>query len=626
MSNIDPGSSNKPVDSRAGDSDRVAYLDQALWRRFNEAATADTFAASWLTLQVSMLGNVTHGVVVLGPAERGPFVPAAVWPEGDQMPATLSRAAESAIAERRGIVHRSSQDERPDQLAFPLLVDDCLYGVVALEFSGVDESRLQTVMRQLQWGCGWLEAYLRRAEQGGSAGSRERLSRLLELTATALDKQRFREAAMALVTELAIQTGCDRVGLGLRRGRHTRVYAVSHTAQFGEQTNLVRAITGAMEEALDQLETVVYPQDEEGRLVTRAHARLVETGGANAVCTVVMSNGDMPLGALTFEYTEGSKSFDAETIELLEHAATLLGPVLEIKRRDDRWLITKAADSLRNLIMKLVGPRHYAFKLITLLLVGIFYFLATTQGDYRVSAEAVLEGAVQRVMVAPINGYISDTQARAGDIVERDQVLFSIDDRDLRLEYLKWSSQKEQIDRRYRDALAAKNRSEVNIFKAQLDQAEAQLDLLDEQIARTQVAAPFDGIVVSGDLSQRLGSPVTRGEVLLSIAPLDAYRVVLHVDERRISDLETGQVGQLILKALPQDQFPFVIDKITPVSEAFDGRNRFRVEAKLTEGMELLRPGMEGSGKILVDRRSLQWIWTHEIVEWFKLWFWYWRP
>ena len=299
---------------------------------------------------------------------------------------------------------------------------------------------------------------------------------------------------------------------------------------------------------------------------------------------------------------------------------------MEMKRRDDRWILTKCVESLRDLLVRLFGPRHYATKLGGLLLAALFVFLSMAEGDYRVSAQAVLEGSVQRVVVAPINGYISEAMVRAGDIVERDQSLFNIDDRDLRLEYLKWSSQKEQVDRRYRDALAARNRSEVNIFKAQLDQAEAQLELLEEQIARTQVAAPFDGIIVSGDLSQRLGSPVSRGEELLKIAPLDAYRVVLQVDEHQIADIEDGQVGQLILKSLPREQFPFVVEKITPVSEAVEGQNRFRVEARLTEGMELLRPGMEGSGKIFVDRRSLHWIWTHEIVEWFKLWFWYWRP
>lgn len=629
MSSIDPDGSETLPASATLDSASVAYLDQALWHRFTEAATAGSFASAWLTLQISMLDNVSHGVVVLGQADRGPFVPAAVWPEGDDMPASLSRAAESAIAERRGIVHRASQGDqsatRPSQLAYPLLVDDRLFGVVALEFSESDGAGLQAVMRRLQWGCGWLEAYLRRSQQDDTGLTRDKLSRLLELTAIALEHDRFRAAAMAIVTELAIQFGCDRVGIGFRRGRHTKIYALSHTAQFGEQTNLARAITAAMDESLDQLDTIVYPVAEDDRLVTRAHTNLAEVSGANAICTVVISSGDRVLGALNFERSD-KQPFDYDTVVLLEHTAALLGPVLEMKRRDDRLLLTKVAESLRNLVLKFVGPRHYATKLVGLLIAGLFVFLSMAEGDYRVTAEAALEGAVQRVVVAPINGYINVAEARAGDEVEQGQVLFSIDDRDLRLEYLKWSSQKEQIERRYRDALAVRNRSEVNIFKAQLDQAEAQLDLLREQIARTQVTAPFDGIVVSGDLSQRLGSPVNRGDVLLSIAPLDAYRVVLHVDERQIADLKAGQKGQLVLAALPQDEFQFVIQKITPVSEAAEGRNRFRVEAELNEGLDLLRPGMQGSGKIMVDRRSLRWIWTHEMVEWFKLWLWYWWP
>jgi hypothetical protein len=106
-----------------------------LWHRFTEASSAAEFANAWLTLQISMLDKVSRGIVVLGPAERGPFVPAAGWPEGDDMPVTLSRAAESAMAERRGIVNRSSQGESPSQLAYPLLVDNLLFGVVALEFS-----------------------------------------------------------------------------------------------------------------------------------------------------------------------------------------------------------------------------------------------------------------------------------------------------------------------------------------------------------------------------------------------------------------------------------------------------------------------------------------------------------
>ena len=59
------------------------------------------------------------------------------------------------------------------------------------------------------------------------------------------------------------------------------------------------------------------------------------------------------------------------------------------------------------------------------------------------------------------------------------------------------------------------------------------------------MTAPFDGIIVSGDLSQSLGSPVERGQVLFEVAPLDGYRIVLRVDERDIPYVALGQRGEL---------------------------------------------------------------------------------
>jgi hypothetical protein len=68
------------------------------------------------------------------------------------------------------------------------------------------------------------------------------------------------------------------------------------------------------------------------------------------------------------------------------------------------------------------------------------------------------------------------------------------------------------------------------------------------------------------------------------------------------------------------------VQKITPVSEAKEGRNYFRVEAQFDRPHDRLRPGMEGAGKIEIDRRLWIWIWTHQIVDWIRLTVWSWLP
>ena len=182
------------------------------------------------------------------------------------------------------------------------------------------------------------------------------------------------------------------------------------------------------------------------------------------------------------------------------------------------------------------------------------------------------------------------------------------------------------MEKKYRDAFVQQDKASVGIYQAQREQAEVQLALVEEQLARTQAEAPFDGVIVSGDLTQRLGAPVKQGETLLQIAPLDNYRIMLDVDERRIADIRIGQQGQLVLSALPNEQFVFKVEKITPVATAGEGINTFRVEARLEQPSDKLRPGMQGTGKINIDRRNLLQIWTRGLVLWWRAWLWKWWP
>ena len=216
----------------------------------------------------------------------------------------------------------------------------------------------------------------------------------------------------------------------------------------------------------------------------------------------------------------------------------------------------------------------------------------------------------------------STAPVRAGDVVKAGQVLAKLEDRDLKLEQLKRLSEREQLIKEYRKALAEREAPKAEILTAQLKQVQAQLDLATDKLSRTQAVAPFSGIVVTGDLSQQLGAPVEEGKVLFEVAPLDAYRIVLQVDERGIGYVAVGQHGQLLLSSLPHDVLSFTVEKITPVSTPRDGRNFFRVEGRLASTPPQLRPAMEGIGKIEVDRRGLLWIWSHEATEWLRLKLW----
>jgi HlyD family secretion protein len=610
--------------------------DEVLWREFATAATPEAFYRVWLAIQCRMVPGVGSGVVVAAAPSTSRFVPAAFWPDGHRTAAHLAEAIERALAERRGVVLRRDGDpatqgkERYD-VAYPIQTDDGkVSSVVALGIAPRPEPELKMVLRQLQWGAGWLEVLLHRMrvsrlEPGSVEASRQRLQVVLDLVAGALGHERFYGAATSFVTTLANRLGCDRVSLGFLKGGRMRVRAVSHSADFGKQTNLVRAIGAAMDEALDQGATVTYPLRAGVARITRAHAALARQHAAGAICTVLLAEGRRFVGGLTLERPV-DRPFDPATVEFCEALAAVAGPVLEVQRRDDRWLVTKAAEAGWRQLGHLIGPRHMVLKLSVIGLAALVAVLAFARGDYRVSARSVMEARSRLASVAPFNAYVKEAPTRAGDVVRQGQVLAVLDDRELRLERMKWQSQADQLVKQRDLAMAKRDAAASQIASAQIDQARAQIALLDDQLSRTRLLAPLDGSVVTGDLSQSLGAPVERGQVLFEVAPLADYRLVLQVDERDIGDVVVGQRGELLLTAWPADSVPFTVETITPVSTAREGRNYFRVEAKLDHIPDRLRPGMEGVGKIVAGRHLLVWIWTRQAIDWLRLKLWAWLP
>jgi multidrug resistance efflux pump len=452
------------------------------------------------------------------------------------------------------------------------------------------------------------------------------LRTILGSVATAVHPERYAEAATACVTALAGQCACDRVSLGMVKHGTVSVQALSHSARFDRKTDLLQTIGSAMEEALDQRAPVVFPsRPGHSMQITQAHQELANRYGSRAICSIPLQAHGKTIGVLTFERgTE--RPFDEQTVAVCEALGGLTGPVLELKRREDRWLVVKSWDAGREQLAALFGPGHLVLKMAAVLVATMLIAFATITGNFHVTAKAVLEGEVQRAAVAPFQGFLQTAPVRAGDVVQNGQVLATLQDHDLRLERLKHLSHREELNNQYRKALADRDAPKVEIAAAQLRQVEAELELATDKLARTQIVAPFDGVVVTGDWSQHLGAPVEEGKVLFEIAPLDTYRIVLQIDERDIAPMVVGQQGHLVLSAMPNETIPFTVDKITPVSTPKDGRNFFRAEARLTTPSSQLRPAMEGVGKIDIDQRRLIWIWTHDAFDWVRLKLWAWLP
>ena len=583
----------------------------------------EELAQSWLEQQCTMIHGAFRGLVELSVRDKEQMSKVAHWPADAAASTMLRGAAKMAMIRHRTVVEKGDAKQTPGALqsyiiACPMVVKGKVLGVIAVEIDAHSQMQHKEIMSLLHAGSVFFEMLLEQQ----SEENKSRLTRILELVSLTLDQPHFQSAATSLATRLANELSCSRVSIGFMRGRFVTVRALSHSARQGVKTSLLRAISAAMEEAIDQDTTLVYPGKEH---INIAHRKLTEQNRVSSVCTIPLVNNNEITGAITFE-SNNPNPFDTETVELYSHVANLIGPILELKRTNDCWPIVRLLQSAGGFMKRLFGPRHTVLKAGTLSLLLLTIYMGLATAPYRVTAEAALEGSIQRAIVAPIDGFILESGVRAGDVVQAGQLMGTLDDRELKLEQQKLTSEKARHSREHRSAMAEHDRAQVSILNARVSQSDAQLQLTNKQLERMQIISPLSGVVVSGDLSQSLGSPVSRGDVLFEVAPLEDYRLVLSVDERDMPDVAPGQEGQLKLSGMPGDELGFSVSRITPVSEAEDGANFYRIEAELDDPPALLRPGMEGFGKIEIAERRLLWIWTHRMIDWLRLQAWAWWP
>ena len=604
----------------------LSFLEPTLWKVLTEASDRRERIAAWLSLLAADLGHVEMAVVLIRDKTKDEFVPAATWPADLAASGELTKVSQMALEGGRGLLLSREGTSDCVDMAVPVRIDERIGGVVALTVANTGTDANNRAFRQLQWATAWIREALLAEEIEAARHLSDKATKALRLFVTSLEEERIEDAARSLVTLLAQQFDCERVSLGFARRRRIKVTAISHTANFSQRLNLNRLVGDAMAEAVDQQANIVFPTDPEDPVAARAHDALARKYGATAIATLPIFLVDRFVGAITFERSKTGARFSAREVDALEFITACLGSVLQEKKANSRPLIVKAFHSLGRQLAAVFGPRHLGRKLAVLTVAALGWFLYVATAEYRVTANARIEGSVQRTIAAPFEGSIRDVLARPGDVVEAGAPIVIFDDRELVLERLRWESERDRQRSEYDRALGERNRADQRIISARIEQANAQIELTEEKLARATVAAPFRGIVIAGDLSQRIGGTVRRGESLMEIAPLTSYRVVLNIDESQIEHARVGQSGELVAAPLPDTPFPVRITKIIPASRIVDGRNVFAAEAEVIGNPDRLRPGMTGIAKIAAGERPLVWVWTRSFIDWLRMFVWRWIP
>jgi hypothetical protein len=151
-----------------------------------------------------------------------------------------------------------------------------------------------------------------------------------------------------------------------------------------------------------------------------------------------------------------------------------------------------------------------------------------------------------------------------------------------------------------------KNKADLNVLKSKVEQHSAEVAYIQDQLARSQIKASQQGIVIFTDAQDWLGKPVAIGEGILQIANSQQVELKMHLPVADLIVFDNNAETVMFLNSDPQHPIEANLYYSSYQAEiSADNLLTYRLKAHLRDSSDIPRIGLKGIAKIYGQRVTL---------------------
>lgn len=214
------------------------------------------------------------------------------------------------------------------------------------------------------------------------------------------------------------------------------------------------------------------------------------------------------------------------------------------------------------------------------------------------------------VVRAPLDGVIDNFHVAPNQVVKAGDALFNYDNEVVRSRLLVAQQSLATAQAEYRQAAQsalsdARAKFQIASLVGKVQEKQAELKFLTEQVNRTSVRAPQAGMVLFDEVSEWIGKPVQTGERVVRMADPADVELEVWVNLADAVPLQAGDEAKLFLAASPLDALEARVRWVGYEAQPRpDGTFAYRVRASLT-GQSAFMVGAKGTARVSAGRVPL---------------------
>jgi RND family efflux transporter MFP subunit len=160
----------------------------------------------------------------------------------------------------------------------------------------------------------------------------------------------------------------------------------------------------------------------------------------------------------------------------------------------------------------------------------------------------------------------------------------------------------QMAEAQYTKLIASARPEDVAVAEAQVQQAQASVALINNQLANNQILAPMDGVIT--EVNYKMGEQVSAGKVAFKMIAKDGYEVSIEVAETDITKIKVGDPATITLDAYGDSvKLTGQVASIEPAATIIQGVIYYTAKIDFTAGTVAVKPSMTATAQVATAAR-----------------------
>jgi GAF domain-containing protein len=243
----------------------------------------------------------------------------------------------------------------------------------------------------------------------------------------------------------------------------------------------------------------------------------------------------------------------------------------------------------------------------------------------RIAGNATVSPA-RSVQVQPkVDGVIKAVYVREGDPVRQGTILADLEDSVYRSALASAQAKLAAATAARNEALARNDGGVAGVKGIDVDYWTSEVKRAKDQLESTHVRSTIDGVVTTPHVENFVGKRMEHGDSFAQVADTGRALVDVAIDESDLTLIHAGTKAAVKLEGFPASTFKGDVEIISPQGQAQADSRVFYARVNLANPDGVIRPGMQGRGKVSAGWHSAGYVLFRGLGmwAWTKLWNWF---